>query len=271
MRRFFHPVILAAIVSFLLTVALTWPLLVRPGSLVPNDLGDPLLNTWILAWDARAAPLTAAWWNGPQFYPIAGTMAFSEHLLGLSVLATPIILLRDDPLVAYNVVFFLTFVLSALAAYLLGFTISRRHDCAFLAGLAFGFAPYRMAQFAHVQVLSAVWMPVALAALHKYVEDRRTRWAALFAAAWLMQAMACGYYLFYLSVLVGLWLPWFLKGPGQWRALGNIAIAWGLATIPLIPVLYGYWHFQHAYGLRRGLDEIVTFRAGSASLVQAAS
>ena len=269
MRRFFHPVILAALVYFLLTVALTWPLVVRPGSLVPNDLGDPLLNTWILAWNARVAPLTAAWWNGPQFYPIAGTMAFSEHLLGLSVFATPTILLTGDPLIAYNVVFFLSFVLSALGAYLLAFTISRRHDCAFLAGLAFGFAPYRMAQFAHVQVLSTYWMPVALAALHKYVEDRRTRWAALFAAAWLMQALACGYYLFYLSVLVGLWLPWFLKGPGQWRALGKLAIAWGLATIPLIPVLYGYWHFQHAYGMRRGLDEIITFSADVASLLKA--
>jgi len=269
MRRFSHPVILAAVVYFLLTVALTWPLLIRPSSLVPNDLGDPLLNTWILAWNARAAPLTANWWNGPQFYPIAGTMAFSEHLLGLSIFASPVIFLTGEPLVAYNVVFFLSFVLSALAAYLLAFTISRRHDCAFFAGLAFGFAPYRMAQFAHVQVLSAYWMPVALAALHKYVENRRLRWAALFAVAWLMQALACGYYLFYLSVLVGLWLPWFLRGPGQWRALGRLAIVWGLAAIPLIPVLSGYWHFQHAYGLRRGIDEIVTFSADVGSLLTA--
>ena len=123
MRRFFHPVIAAAVIYFLLTVALTWPLVIHPGSLVPNDLGDPLLNTWILAWNARVAPLTAAWWNGPQFYPIAGTMAFSEHLLGLSIFATPIIILSGDPLVAYNAVFLLSFVLSGLAAYLLAFTI----------------------------------------------------------------------------------------------------------------------------------------------------
>jgi len=269
MRRLFHPVVVAAAVYVLLTVALTWPLLIHPGSLVPNDLGDPLLNTWILAWNARTAPLTASWWNGPQFYPIAGTLAFSEHLLGLSIFATPIILLTGDPLVAYNVVFFVSFVLSAVAAYLLAYTISRRHDCAFLAGLAFGFAPYRMAQFAHVQVLSAYWMPVALAALHKYVEERRVRWAALFAAAWLMQALACGYYLFYLSVLVGLWLPWFLKGPHRLRALGTLAAAWTSAGILLIPILAGYWRFQHAYGLRRGLDEITTFSADVGSLLKA--
>jgi hypothetical protein len=271
MRRFSHPFVLAAAVYLLLTVALTWPLVIHPGSLVPNDLGDPLLNTWILAWNAHVAPLTAAWWNGPQFYPIAGTMAFSEHLLGLSLFATPVILLTGDPLVAYNVVFFLSFVLSALAAYLLVLTISRRHDCAFLAGLAFGFAPYRMAQFAHVQVLSAYWMPIALLALHKYVEDRRLRWAVLFAAAWLLQALACGYYLFYLSILVGLWLPWFLTGPRRARALATLGIAWGMAAILLVPVLYGYWRFQHAYGLRRGLDEIITFSADVGSLLTAPS
>src|SRR5262245_57641879 len=132
MRRFSHPVLLAAVVYFLLTVALTWPLLIRPGSLVPNALGDSLLNTLMLAWTSRVAPLPAVWCNGPQFYTIAGTMAFSEHLLGLSLFATPIIFLTGDPLVAYNVVFFLSFVLSALAAYLLAFTISRRHDCAFV-------------------------------------------------------------------------------------------------------------------------------------------
>ena len=176
MRRSFRPVLLASVVYGLLTIALTWPLVVRPASLVPNDLGDPLLNAWILAWDARVVPLTGAWWNSPQFYPVPGTMAFSEHLLGLSIFSTPIIWLTGDALVAYNVVFFLSFVLSALAAYFLAFTISRRHDCAFLAGLAFGFAPYRMAQFAHVQVLSAYWMPVALAALHRYFENRRVRW-----------------------------------------------------------------------------------------------
>jgi F5/8 type C domain-containing protein len=269
MRRSFQSVLLASIVYLLLTIALTWPLVVHPASLVPNDLGDPLLNTWILAWDARVAPLTAAWWNGPQFYPVAGTMAFSEHLLGLSIFSTPIILLTGDALAAYNVVFFLSFVLSALAAYFLAFTISRRHDCAFLAGLAFGFAPYRMAQFAHVQVLSAYWMPVALAALHRYFESRRARWLVVFAASWLLQALACGYYLFYLSVLIGLWLLWFAKGPHRMRALVWIGISWAIAAVLLVPVLYGYWHFQHAYGLRRALDETISFSADVLSVLEA--
>ena len=268
MRRFAIPVA-AAVVYFLLTVALTWPLILHPASSVPNDLGDPLLNTWILAWDARVLPLTSTWWNGPQFYPVPGTMAFSEHLLGLTIFTTPIIWITGDPLVAHNVAFFLSFLLSALSAYFLAYTISRRHDCAFLAGIAFGFAPYRMAQLAHVQVLSAYWMPIALAALHRYYVQRRPRWLIVFGAAWLMQALACGYYLFYLSVLIGLWLFWFAKGPNRVRGLALIGVAWGAAVIALVPVLYGYWRFQHAYGLRRGIDEIASFSADVGSVLKA--
>jgi len=269
MRRFFSPVVAAAAAYVLLTAALTWPLVLHPGSLVPNDLGDPLLNTWILAWDARVVPLTAHWWDAPQFYPAAGTMAFSEHLLGLTIFTTPVILVSGNPLLAYNIAFFLSFVLSGLFAYFLAFTISRRHDCAFLAGLAFAFAPYRMAQLAHVQVLSSYWMPLALAGLHRYFDDHRTRWLVLFAAAWFMQALTCGYYLIYLSVLIALWLPWFVSGPGTWRSLVRLAVAWGIVALLLVPVLYGYWHFHHAYGLRRGIDEIVSFSADVASVLKA--
>ena len=39
----------------------------------------------------REVPFTPHWWNLPQFFPIPGAMAFSEHLLGLSLIATPVI------------------------------------------------------------------------------------------------------------------------------------------------------------------------------------
>jgi hypothetical protein len=259
----------AAAFYVVLAIAITWPLVLHPGSVVPNDLGDPLLNIWLMAWNARVTPLTAAWWNTPQFFPVEGTMAFSEHLLGLSVITTPVILVSGNPLLAYNAAFFLSFVLSALSAYFLAYTVCRRHDCAFVAGLAFGFAPYRMAQLAHVQVLSAYWMPLTLAALHLYFQDRRTRWLVLFAASWVMQALACGYYLFYLSVLVVLWLLWFAAGRERVAVLARVAFAWVAAAAVMGPLMYGYWKLQRAYGLRRGPDEIMAFSADVASLLKA--
>jgi hypothetical protein len=191
---------------FLVTIALTWPLALHPASRVPNDLGDSLLNVFLMAWNAREVPLTASWWNLPQYYPAFGVTAFSEHLLGLAIITTPVILVTGNPLLAYNAAFFLSFPLCALAAHLLAFELTRRHDVGVLVALAFAFAPYRMSQFAHVQVLSSYWIPLALFALHRFLREPRWRWAALFAGAWLMQALANGYYLFYFSVLAGLWV-----------------------------------------------------------------
>src|SRR5262249_33534266 len=150
--------------------------------------------------------------------------------LGLAVFTTPLIWLTGNALLAYNVAFFVSFPLSGLAAYFLTFTIARRHELAFVAGLAFAFAPYRMAQFAHVQVMSPYWMPIALGALHRALEDDRWRWAGLFGLAWAMQALTCGYYFFYLSVLVAFWLIWFAVRREHTRTLIRIGTAWAIAA-----------------------------------------
>jgi len=260
---------LAAGLYLLLTIALTWPLVLHPGSRVPNDLGDSLLNMFILAWDSRELPFTPHWWSLPQFFPIPGAMAFSEHLLGLALIAAPVIWTTGNVLLGYNIAFFLSFTLCAIGAHLLTYQITKRHDLSLIAGLAYGFAPYRMAQFAHIQVLSSYWMPFALLGLHKFIETPRWRWLVLFAVSWYFQALACGYYLFYLSVLIGLWLLWFALGRIRWADFGRLMIAWAVATLAFLPIALGYLKYQRAYGLRRWPDEIQAFSADIASVLRA--
>ena len=92
----------------------------------------------------------------------------------------------------------------------------------------------------------------------------------LFAGAWFMQALACGYYLFYLSVLDRALAP---VVPRRTRALAGARrasrLAWAVAAALMAPVLYGYWTYQHAYGLRRWPDEIISFSADVASVLKA--
>ena len=253
----------------LLTVGLTWPLVRHPGSRVPNDLGDALLNMFLIAWNARVLPLSDAWWSAPQFFPLPGATAFSEHLLGLAPITTPVFLATGNAVLAYNAAFFLSFPLSAFGAHLLGFELTRRHGAAIIAGLAYGFAPYRVSQLAHVQVLSAYWIPFALASLHVFARTGRSRWAAAFAVCWLMQALTCGYYLFYFSVLIALWLAWFGPGRITLRALAILGACWAGAALALLPIALGYLRYQRAYGLRRWPFEIQSFSADAASLLSA--
>ena len=112
-----------------------------------------------------------------MFYPATGVLAFSEHLLGLVPIAAPIIALTHQPLIGHNVAFIATFVLSALGAHFLAYTMTRRHDVSAVAAVAFAFAPYRLPQTPHIQVLASYWTPVCLAALHRYDRTARPRWA----------------------------------------------------------------------------------------------
>ena len=64
---------LASLGYILLSIAYTWPLAIKLRTGVAHDLGDPLLNVWILWWSGtQAVPLTAPWWNAPIFYPAPG-------------------------------------------------------------------------------------------------------------------------------------------------------------------------------------------------------
>src|SRR5206468_9715048 len=117
-------------------------------------LADPLVNTWILWWDTQRWPLTSAWWNAPMLFPTANVMALSELLLGLLPITGPIQWWTGNALLAHNVALLASFPLCGLAAHALALELTNRHDAAFLAGLAFGFSPYRANELGHVQTLS---------------------------------------------------------------------------------------------------------------------
>ena len=232
----------------------------------PHDRIDPALNAAILAWDAHALPLTQAWWDAPIFWPSHGALALSEHLLGISVLTTPLQWGGLSPLTAYNVALLISFPLTALAAHALVFACVKRHDAALLGGCIFGFNPYRMAQLAHLQMLWAFGMPLALMALHQFVERRDRQWLVLFGLAWLAQASFNGYYMLFLPILLAAWTLWFAREPHR---LGAIAATWIAATIPLAPLLMVYARLHAASGMSRTINEIEFFSADVLSLFAA--
>jgi hypothetical protein len=251
------------------TVALTYPLIFQLGSVLPNDAGDPGLNTWILWWNTQKLPLSTAWWNAPAFFPVPGMLSFSENLLGLSLMSTPLSWLGVGPQAAYNVVFLLTFPLSAVGAYLLGYELTKRHDAAFIAGLLFGFAPYRIAHLPQIQSLASFPMPFALLGLHRYLRDPRPQWLALFAAGWLLQGLCNGYYLLFFSVFVGLWMLWFASPWSRPRQFLAIGVAWAIAAMPLLPMLLHYREIHASFGFTRDFGTIRDFGADAAALFYA--
>ena len=78
---------------------------------VPHDVEDPLLSTWILWWNAHHLPFVGAWWDGLSFFPGHGSLAFSDHSVGLELIAGPVQWLGGTPILAYNVTLLSSLVL----------------------------------------------------------------------------------------------------------------------------------------------------------------
>ncbi len=249
----------------------TSPLVELSQSKIAVDPGDPVLVASVLWWNATTVPLTEQWWNAPFFYPALGITTFTEHFLGSSLLASPIYWLTHNPLTAYNLTLFLTWPLSAFAAYLLVVFLARREDAAVLAGLAWAFTPYRLSEVGHLHSLSAYWFPLMLLGLHGFLTRRRLPWLVLFGVAWLCQSLANGYYMLFGAVLVGVWLAYFCSSRDGWRALPAILVAWVVSSLPLVPIMSKYLVVHDYYALRRSLVERAGFSAPTRSWGQVSS
>jgi multisubunit Na+/H+ antiporter MnhC subunit len=249
-----------------LSVAFLWPVAVHLSSAFPHDALDPAFTTWVLWWNAHAVPLTARWWNGPMFWPVPGTMTFSEHLLGISLLTTPLQWAGLTPVAAANIAVLVSFPLCAIGAHALAFAITERHDAAAIAALVFGFSPYRVSQLPHVQMLWTFGLPLVLVAGHRYVTLGDRRWLAAFGAAWLLQALSNGHFLLFFPVLLVCWLLWFGRDRGAWRAIGGV---WLAASLPLLPFVLVYEREHARLGLERTLGEILRYSADVTGLFAA--
>jgi len=248
------------------------PLLGDLSARIASDPGDPALNAAVLWWNATHLPFTAAWWNQPWFHPSTGVTAFTENLVGLAPIATPAYWATRDAVSAYNITLFATFPLSAFACYFLVRRLTGRVDAGIVAGLAFGFNPYRASgELGHIQSLAAFYLPVALAALHAFLETRRAAWLGVFGAAWILQSLANGYYLLFGGVLIAFWLVYFGSTRRTWKPAAHAAGAWVLASVPLVPILLTYRRIHEQFGLHRTFDEAVAFSAHPDSWLHTAS
>ncbi len=257
---------MTALVAAAWSAVMLWPVLRAPTSTVPMDAGDPLLNASILQWNAVHTPMTREWWNFPSYAPTEGVTTFTEHLLGLWPLTSPLIWLTNDPVLAYNVAFYLSFVCNALAMYAFVRVLTGSVAGAMVAALAFTFNPYRGGQFSHIQMLMTCGMPLGLLGLHRYVAGGGIVALALFGVGWLFTALSNLYLLLFFAVYVGSWVLWFCTTRDKWRRVPGIAAAGTLASIPLLPIVLTYAQVHSRYGFTRSTDEIRSYAADVSGL-----
>ena len=206
---------LAALVvgACLVSVVMHWPLVLHLGRDIPKDLGDPLAEAWQAGWDGHAlAHQPLHFFDSNQFWPFGDTLAFSDALAGYA----PAGLIGSGPhdaVVRYDILFLFAYALAFAGAYLLGRELGLAPAGAAVVGAAFAFAPFRLEQDGHLQVISSGGIPLALALAVRGYRLRRGAWVI---AGWLVAAWQ-------LSIGFTLGLPFaYLLG-----ALGAIAaVVW---------------------------------------------
>src|SRR5688500_6121015 len=209
---------------------------------------------WILAWGAEHAPrlLTGSiswsgFWNGNIFHPEPLALALSEHLFGQTLQILPVYWLTGNIILCYNLLFISTFALSAIGAFLLVRDLTGNARAAFIAGLVYGFLPYRIASVPHLQVLSSQWMPLALFGLNRFVTTGSRLALAGGTGALVMQNWSCGYYLLYFAPFVPLFLlhrMWTLGTLRAVRTWGYLLAAIAVTLVLTLPFLLPYREAQ---------------------------
>ena len=268
----------ATIVYAIATFALTWPLITVISHEVAADMGDPVFVCWVLLWTSGQVfsflsgdfGALSRFWHGNIFYPEPLTLAYSEHFTAQMLQALPVLAATDNVILAYNLLFLSTFVLCGLGAFLLVRDLTGKPLAALVAGFAFAFAPYRIDQFPHLQILSAQWMPFALYAFRRYLETGRRRALVGGAAALIAQNLSCGYYLMFFTPFAAAYVIYELAARrrlGDWAAWRALAVAGLVVALVSLPFLTPYLEVRRSGVGVRSVGEITMFSADSHAFV----
>ena len=179
-----------------------------------------------MAWDGHAlAHQPLDFFQSNQFWPLEDTLAFSDALVGYA----PAGLLGSGAEAAvfrYDLLFLFAYALAFAGAYLLARELGLGRGGAAVAGAAFAFAPFRLEQDGHMQVISSGGIPLAFALGLRGYRLRRPGWvvAGWAVAAWqLSVGFTLGLPLAYL--LATIWLIAAIV----WLRMGRPRLGRGLA------------------------------------------
>ena len=248
----------AAGVFALLTFVFTYPLSVRPASVLLDDQPDFHLFVWTLGWTAHALltnPLGIL--DANIFHPLKLTFAFSENLLGSGLMVAPVIWITGNAVLAYNLVSLTSVLLCGLGAFVLARRLGLTVAAAYICGIIFAFSPPRFFRLGQLHLTAVQWMPFAMAYLHTYLDRGRPRDLKIAIAFFTLQALASGHGAVYLAVSIAALLAYRAATDRrlpilQW--LRDVGRTGALLFAPALLVALPYRLVQESIGRGRFLD-----------------
>ena len=258
-------------VFLVLVTVHTWPLVTDLNGLSRNDNADTMLNEWAVSWVAHQLthnPLRL--FDSNIFHPNRYTLAYSEPLIVPGMMGAPLRWLGASPVLTYNVLLLLGFVLTALAMYVVMVSWTGDHLAGILAGALLAFNAHTIARMPHLQVIHAAAFPLALWTFDRLLIQRRTRDAVWLSLCLLALALTSGHLVVFAvfalttALLVRRHEWWGHHGKSFMFRLGGAA----LVTLPLSIIALWPYHVLNADdAFRRPLEGIASLSASPWSYV----
>lgn len=269
-----RPVLAAWLCGAVLAVIMTWPMMSAPGQLTRMDTHDGKFSVWNVAWVAHALITDPGnVFNANIFYPQKGTLAYSEANLVAGAMAAPVYALTGNPILAHNVVVFISLVLAFVLTWMLVQRLAGSPWAGVPPAAAFAFSAYVTAHMAHIQLLLVFVVPMVLLVWHWFEARPSPQRGAALGATLTFSVLACAYYGIMMGLAVGfaaLWFAWRRTDPkAYWIGLGTAVI---VAALTVAPIAIPYAALR-AEGMRTELnvDEARSYSADHRSYMSGQS
>ncbi len=248
----------------LMSILMLWPLPLHMSDAFVSHV-DPLLNTWIFDWDTYQLfkdPFHL--FDANIFFPLKNTLAFSEHMIVLSLIAFPVSLVSGNPILGYNFVQLLAYILCGFTVYLLVYHLTKSRIAGIIAGVIFAFSPYRFRQIGHIQNIMVFWTPLSLLYLHKAIKKPSWKYVLLFALFFVLQALSCGYLGVFLAIAVGIFVLYYLMFMPRANLVPffkKLVISAILSGLIIAPFLVPYLQVKKEHRFARTVGSNIQFSA----------
>lgn len=164
--------IIAAIIYLVIALIIFYPITANMSTIAPGTGGDLYSNMWGIWWASYTLFQTHGnlWYTHLLFWPVGSNIAYFTFAPIAAAITAPFQAISVT--FAYDVIFFLGFLVSGLGMFILADYVVKNAYAAFLAGVVFAYSAYHVAAaIGHLDWMVIGWVPLALYFFIRMIKD----------------------------------------------------------------------------------------------------
>lgn len=233
---------------FYLAVALImfYPITLHMNTLIPGTGADPYEQLWSIWWVKYAVfnLHTSVYHTNLLFWPIGSNLAFSTIAPLNGIESAPFQIFGT--VFAYNIIFFIGFVLSGISMFILAEYLTKNTYAAIIAGFIFTFSAFHLAQAYELVFINICWAPLFLYFFLRLTDDKGNRYmniigmSASFALSTLMGVIEQTIMIFLLLILM---LILYTFDKATRKKIFSMKFAKSMTIFFVLAFIIGAWNF----------------------------